>query len=186
MDEIINKARKLALRESKEGVRPLFGIANKFGQKLAEQFGADKDIVMLGTLFMDIKRKQAQEEGRIDEHIQMGLEVAHEFFGPLQEISKEGKEKIYNCIAAHHGDIPFTCLEAEVCANADCYKFLHPKGIFIFLRILTERGKSLEESLNYLEEKMDEKWKTLSLDACKEELSGYYHDFKRYIALAKN
>ena len=39
---------------------------------------------------------------------------------------------LINCVAAHHGAIPFDSLEAEIVANADCYRFIHPRGVMSF------------------------------------------------------
>ncbi len=68
-------------------------------------------------------------------------------------LTKEEQKKIINCVEAHHKGVKFNCVEAEICANADCYRFLHPK--------------------------MNEKHKILSLDICKKELEPYYQEFKK-------
>ena len=92
---------------------------------------------------------------------------------------------IINCIESHHGKISFKFLEAEVCTNADCYKFLHPKGFLAYLSILGKRNLSFAETLNRMEGKLDEKYKILSLDICKKELEEYYKMFKKIIVEAR-
>lgn len=184
-EEIIKKARELAYLESGKSVRPLFELANKNGQKLAEKLGADKDIVMLGTLLMDLKLKQAMKDGKINEHVKMSLDATKQFLQGF-ELDKEIRNKIYNSVEAHHGNIPFESLEAEICANADCYKFLHPEGVLRYIGILSgERGEDFEDVLNQVEYKMDEKWNILSLDICKKELEPYYRQFKELISRAR-
>ena len=68
-EEIIKEAKQLAYKESKKEVWSLFELANEQGQTLAEKLHADKNIVLLGTLLMDLKLKQASEEGRLGEHV---------------------------------------------------------------------------------------------------------------------
>ncbi len=183
-EEIIEKTKKLVAKETSQSVMPLFDLANEVGQILAQKLNANKDIILLGTLLMDLKHKQAREEDRISEHVQMSLNASKKFLEQF-DLDEETKKKIYNCIEAHHKDVPFMCIEAEICANADCYKFLHPKGVLLYVSILSLRGGSFEESLYNVEEKMDEKWNILSLDICKQELETYYNTFKIYIDKAR-
>ena len=92
--------------------------------------------------------------------------------------------QIINCVEAHHGTIPFDSIEAEICANADCYRFIHPKGFFLFLTILGKRG-SFPDALDMAEKKLDEKYNILSLDFCKNELEEVYRGLKSYISMAR-
>lgn len=184
MKEIIEKAKELVEKEKPGAVRPLLDIADWAGQVLAEKLNADKDIVMLGTLFTDIKRKQAVEENRLQDHTKMAIELAKEFLSQFN-LDEETKNKIYNCIEAHHGDISYDCIEAEIVANADCYKFLHPKGMLQFIGILSKRHDDFKEVLKDAEAKLEEKHNVLSLDICKKELEPYYHKFKDLFEKAK-
>jgi hypothetical protein len=187
MQELISAARILAISEiEKYGAPPLpnFEIANKQGQILAEQFNVDKDIVMLGTLLMDLKLGECLKEGKIDEHIDRSVTAADEFL-TKHHVPEEKKGKILNCVACHHATRPFACKEAEIVANADCYKFLHPYGIFVYFMILGERGSDPKKTLEQVEFKIDEKWNALTLDSCKKELEHNYKEFKCFIAAAK-
>lgn len=87
---------------------------------------------------MDLKLGQASEEKRISDHVKMSSDVARLF---LEQNNVEPLDiaKILNCIEAHHGEIAFQSLEAEICANADCYRFIHPKGFFLWLTTLGKR-----------------------------------------------
>lgn len=133
---------------------------------------------------MDIKLGECKSEGKREEHITKSAEATRQFLNSF-DIDDGKKRKIINCVATHHGNTPFECKEAEICANSDCYKFLSPIAMFKYTRILSNEGKSLEEVLKQLEFKMDEKWNILSLDICKEELVGYYNAMKKLIAEAK-
>ncbi len=127
---------------------------------------------------MDIKLSDAIKGGRQQEHVNMSYEFAKEFLKDY-DITEEELDKIMNCIEAHHGGVPFTCIEAEVCANADCYRFIHPIGVFTFAGVLTKNGDNLEEQINQLKYKLEEKHKILSLNKAKEELEEYYQMFSK-------
>jgi len=161
-----------------------FDISEKEARSLAEKLGADKDIVLAGVALMDLKLGQAFKEGRLAEHVQMSVDAAKEFLEKF-EISAEKKGKIINCIEAHHGTVPFKCKEAEICANADCYRFVHPKGFFVYLTVLGKRNPDFLACMKKAEEKMDEKYGILSLDACKQELEPYYIALKKLIEDSK-
>lgn len=183
MKEVIEKAMQLAKEEStKYGVPPweYIDFCNKKGQELAVQLDADKDIVMLGTLLMDIKLGECSKAGEIEKHIESGVVEATKFLDACS-VSDDAKKKVINCIEAHHGTIPYIYKEAEICANADCYKFLYPKNILMYFSILGKRFDDFQKVLNQVEYKMEEKWKTLSLDVCKKELELYYFEFKKFI-----
>ncbi len=108
----------------------------------------------------------------------MSYEFAKEFLKDY-DITEEELDKIMNCIEAHHGGVPFTCIEAEVCANADCYRFIHPIGVFTFAEVLVKRGTDLEEQIKQLKYKLEEKHKIISLDQVKEELEEDYQMFSK-------
>ena len=186
--DIIQEARKYALAEiEKFGLPSLvhFEISEKKAIELAEKLGADKEIVQTGVYLMDLKLGQAASENRIAEHVKMSVDAAKEFLQKF-ELDEISKTKILNCIEAHHGKVPFECLEAEICANADCYRFIHPKGFFLYLTILGKRNPIFLECLKSAEDKMDEKYAILSLDICKQELEEYYATLKKYIEDARN
>ena len=184
MQEIIDKAEEYALKESAKPVRPLLQIANQRGQELAEKLNADKFVVNLGTIFMDLKRKQAVEENRLGEHAKMSADAAREFLKGFN-LGTDIIEKVANCAEAHHGEVPFTCIEAEICANADAYKFLDPRGMLQFFMIMGGRDNSFKSALKMAEKKLDEKWNILTLDICKKELEPYYKQFKELLSKAK-
>jgi len=177
---LIEEAKEYAAEVSGSKIRALFDIANDAGQELAKKIGADEKIVMLGTLFMDILRGKAVKEGRLDEHTQMSADCAAEFL-EKKGVDKETISKVVHCVMAHHGDIEYESVEAEIVCNADCYKFLSNKGFCTALGLFYSRYGELGKSLEYLEEKMDEKWEVLSLKEAKEEIGPNYEIFKEII-----
>jgi len=184
MKEIIKKAREYALAEIEKYGTPYiehFYLSEEKGQMLAEALKADKDIVKLGTYFMDLKIGQAWKENRLDDHIAMSIEAAKEFFEQFT-ISDDVKNKVLHCIEAHHATVPFKTIEAEVCANADCYRFLHPRGFLGYFMLSGSRKMTFEQALEMSEKKLDEKWGIVSLDICKKELEPYYKILKQLIS----
>lgn len=89
-------------------------------------------------------------------------------------VSDEEIEKIINCIEAHHGAVPYKSIEAEIVANADCYIFIHPRGVFAYKSLLEKRGIAFNEQFRQLNFKLQEKYKLLSLEEVKNELDKYY------------
>ena len=76
---------------------------------------------------MDIKLGEAKKEGCLKEHSKISADATKNFLQQF-DINDELKNKIVNCVEAHHATIPFTSKESELCANADCYRFIHPKA----------------------------------------------------------
>jgi len=180
---IAEEARAYAVSEmEKHGLPNIihFEISESKALELAEKLGADKTIVHAGVCLMDLKLGQAFIEKRLSEHVKMSADATREFLGGLG-VDDDSKEKIINCVEAHHGNVPYKCVEAEICANADCYRFIHPKGFFVYLTVLGRRFKDFTDCLNTAEKKMDEKHGVLSLDACKAELGKYYQALKGFI-----
>jgi len=186
MEEIIKKAKELALSEIKQygtPILPHFYLSFKKGQELAEKLRANMQIVEVGTYLMDVKLGQCYSENRLSDHIKLGVEKTKEFLSQF-DIDEETKNKILNCVEMHHGG-KYSCKEAEICANADCFRFIHPRGVFAFMHLLGIRNEDPNAEFKYVEQKMDEKWSILSLDICKKELETYYRDFKKLITVAR-
>lgn len=185
--DIVQEAKKLAQEEIKKYGMPgplHFEISEKKALELSEKLCVDKTITLVGVYLMDIKLGEAFQKGKLPEHVKMSVKATKEFLERFN-FDKETKEKIMNCVEAHHAGVPYTCKEAEIVANADCYRFLHPKGVFALFVSLAKEGFGFTEILNWAEMKLDEKYKILSIDICKQELEPYYHQFKELIKIAR-
>jgi len=185
--DIIKKAEDYALSEiNLNGIPSIdnFKLSNLKGQKLVKKLKADKDIVIIGTILMDLKLGECIKEGKYQEHIERSANAAKEFLKQFN-IDEETFKKIINCIEAHHKTKEFICKEAEICANADCYKFLHPRGFFNALLFYGKTITNLDEYLKQIESRIEEKHNILSLDISKKELEPYYKKFKLLINKAK-
>lgn len=172
---------KDVLAIAKENVPPapgLLQISLEKGEELAEFYQADKELVLIGICLMDIKLSEAINQGRQKEHIMMSSDFAKTFLKDY-DLSQDEYDKIINCVEAHHGSIPFSCIEAEICANADCYRFIHPRGVFIQDGVLAKRTDDFIERITRLKGKLEEKHNILSLDKAKNDLEEYYQMFSK-------
>jgi len=79
----------------------------KIGVALAQELGADTKIVRLGCLLHDIGKVITEEEGS---HIQLGVDLLKQYRLP---------EKVIACVAEHHEDKPFSCVESTIVWIAD-------------------------------------------------------------------
>lgn len=182
MKQIIEKAKELALDEIKKYNVPLFlfDSSNENGQRIAIKLNADKDIVMIGTILMDIKLGEAAKNNKLKEHVQIGVEFTKKFLEQFK-LPEDVKLKIINCVEAHHGTKAYICKEAEICANADCYKFLLPKNVIGYIADKVNKNMQLDEAIEFAKNKMEEKHKILSLAICKKELEGNYKNLKKVL-----
>lgn len=161
-------------------------VAFEYGKRLACYYKVDETIVLVGLYLMDSKLKEARKQNRKQEHTQMAIEFAKEFLKDY-DITQVEYEKIMNCIEAHHGKVPFQCLEAEICANADCYRFIHPKGVMAYIPFLSKKLDNSEDIITKAKKKLDEKKELLSLEKAKSDLTNYYSIFSEiFLAVLNN
>lgn len=133
---------------------------------------------------MDLKLLEAQSLGIPKEHVKLSIEATKEMLENYN-LTKEEKENILYCVAEHHGVEKYFSTESEICANADCYKFLDPKGVFAYCSLLGRRFHDLVKEWEQLEYKMDEKYNILTLKEVKNELGPYYEQLKKLLEVAK-
>lgn len=79
----------------------------RIGVSIAQEIGADVEIVKMGCLLHDIGKVIADEEGT---HIQIGVDFLRKF---------KIAEAVINCVAEHHEDRPFSSVESAVVSLAD-------------------------------------------------------------------
>jgi hypothetical protein len=184
-EEIILKTKEAAISEIKKYGMPglqVFEFSYNKGKELAEKLGADVFIVQMGTILMDYKLGESFVNGKIKEHTRVSSKEAKKILEQY-DLPEEATAKIINCIDSHH-NTQWANLEAEICANADCYRFLTVKNWLRFLHSLRERKDDFEGNFKTAEDKFYEKLKILSLDACKEELKLQIEIIKGIIKLA--
>lgn len=174
MNDAITKSVQIAYGEEKDTGMPLLkhiDLSREVGLNLAEKLGADKDVVEIGTLMMGCMIGKALQEDRLAEHVEMSLNRTDQMLEEI-DIADETKENIRHCVSEHHGVDNYFSLESEICANADCYRFVSIRGFMYATRFL--RDMEFENLISLLSNKVDEKWNVLSLDVCKEELEPQY------------
>lgn len=185
--EIADEGVKMARAEiEKHNVPEMlhFDISLEKGMWLAKKLDANIDIVRAGIAFMDLKLGQAFHENKIPKHIEMSINAAEAFLRNT-DIAPDDKKNILSCIRSHHGKVPFDTLESEICANADCYRFVHPKGILFYFTVLGRRIGEFNKCLDQVESKMDEKMNIISLQVVKDELDPVYRKMKEYFRISR-
>lgn len=189
--EVLKEIREKSVEIAREEIRK-YGLPSMFhldlsldaGKKLAKDLKADEDIVQIGIALMDVKLGQAFHDGVQAQHVKLSKEFAEKFLEQFN-IPNNVKDTILNCVEAHHAKVPFQSLEAEICANADCYRFVHPKGVLYYFTVVARRFNDFEKELNQVEAKLDEKMQIASIPAVKEEFKKFYDDFKTYINMCR-
>lgn len=131
---------------------------------------------------MDSKLPEAASLGKSKQHKLMGVKATKDLLEEIDILSDEQKYNLIKCVEEHHGVDKFYSIESEIVCNADCYKFIHPKGVFDYCSILGRRFHDLSKELEQLEYKLDEKYKAISLGIVKNELEPYYNSFKELIS----
>lgn len=162
-----------------------YTLSMEKGIDLAKRLNADVNLVIAGVALMDIKLGQAAKEGHQPQHVKYCVDFAEKVLQDLG-VGAPYYDILINCVAAHHGAIPFESMEAEIVANADCYRFIHPRGVMSFHATVIKRGNDHDAALAAVEKKLDEKYGILSLDAAKEDLLDYYNMFKKILADARD
>jgi len=185
MQDLIKRAREIAYEESKKTQMPIkeaIDLSTGVAIRLAKELKANTEIVEVGSLMMDCLIGQALQEGRIQDHVQMSFERTMEFLDEF-EIELSIKESILACVNEHHGVEKFHSMESEICCNADCYRFISVKGFSYGIRYL--RDMEFPALVVLLDKKVEEKWNTLTLDICKEELESQYETIVEFLKYLK-
>lgn len=104
----------------------------KIGVHLAEEVGADANIVRLGCLFHDIG-KVVEGEGS---HVKLGVDLLKKYSIP---------EAVINCVAEHHEDKPFSSIESVIVYIADAISGARPGARYEDYEEYIKRIKQMEE-----------------------------------------
>ena len=104
----------------------------KIGMHLAEEVGADLNIVKLGCLFHDIG-KVVEGDGS---HVKLGVELLKRYSIP---------QPIIDCVAQHHEDIPFSSVESILVHVADQISGARPGARYEDVENYANRLKDMED-----------------------------------------
>ncbi len=86
-----------------------------FSGMIASEMGADRDLARRGGLLHDVG-KGIETDGDAN-HVELGVELG-------KRIGED--DAVINCIAAHHGDVPHSCVESVVVQIADALSASRP------------------------------------------------------------
>lgn len=86
----------------------------KIGIALAREIGADTNIVRLGCLLHDIGKVVTDKEGN---HIELGVDLLKKYGIP---------QKVIDCVAQHHEDVPFSSKESVIVYISDAISGSRP------------------------------------------------------------
>ena len=82
---------------------------------IAAEIGADREIAKRGGLLHDVGKGIESSEART--HVELGVEF----------VTRIGEsEEVINCVAAHHGDVPYSCVESVIVQVADSISASRP------------------------------------------------------------
>lgn len=180
IEKLVMKADRFNREEAKK-YNPDYGILYEIslnaGIRLAKEYGADENIVRIALAMMDSKLPEASHLGTPKQHISMSSDATKEMLKNIDFLDYKTKENIIKCVEEHHGVDKFFSIESEVVANADCYKFVHPKGVLFYSSMLGRRFHDFDKELEQLEFKLNEKHDVISLPLVKKELESYYEFF---------
>ncbi len=104
----------------------------KIAVSIAGEIGADVNVVRLGALFHDIG-KVVEGEGS---HVKLGVELLKKFSIP---------DKVIDCVAQHHEDIPFSSVESIIVHVADSISGARPGARFEDIENYGKRLKEMED-----------------------------------------
>lgn len=103
----------------------------KVGIHLAQEVGADVNVVRLATLFHDIG-KVMEGEGS---HVKLGVDLLKRYNFP---------EPVINCVAEHHEDKPFSSVESVIVHIADAVSAARPGARYEDIENYAKRLKEME------------------------------------------
>lgn len=168
MSEIIEKVKEeLLVRCKKHEEKVGYDFWNehikfvvKNAVKLADEFGADKEIVELGALLHDIAMPSGI--GPREEHHIYGEKIAEEL---LTEYGypKDKIERVKKCVLNHRGmaDFPRNTIEEECIADADVIAHFDCLPS-MFNLAFKEHGMSIPEGTEFVKKKLQRDYNKLS------------------------
>lgn len=104
----------------------------KIAVKIANEVGADANIVRLGSLLSDIGKVLTDKEGS---HVDLGVELLKKYNLP---------KEVIDCVAEHHEDRPFSSIESVIVHIADAISGARPGARYEDLEGYVKKLSELE------------------------------------------
>lgn len=133
----------------------------KYAKQLAQKTGADKEIVEIAAWLHDIGSILGDYENHHLSGAIYAEKLLTELNYPLDKI-----DKVKHCIVAHRGskDIPRETVEAKCVADADAMShFDNLSALFNLALVL--RKKSIDDSKEFIKNKLERSWNKLTPQA---------------------
>ncbi len=190
-EQLFEKAYAFALQQTEKFINPSkFNLDTgiKYAEELAKSIGADPVLSKIGAALMDIKLGECIKNKCAPKHVELGVKLAEEFLNE-NKVDSKTKQILLDCVKCHHGIASgnYPSKEAEVCANADCYRFLLPAGVYYGVILTTNSwGMTQNQSIDYVLSKVEEKHSILSLDKAKADLEPHYNAIKTILNSCRN
>jgi len=170
IDEFKEKTRDLVSRNSKKEYLCHIKFVVKIGLELAQEVGADADVVEVACLLHDIGR---EKELANETHEQAGFRIVKDMLTEV-DLETEKKEKILDAIAFHNGlDVP-ELLESQIVRTADGASKVKYHEAFMLLCKKNTVGERLAWGIKYLEKG----YSRVSFDSVKTNLQPKYNEIK--------
>lgn len=162
MKELIDELKSIL--NSKPAPGPILNNLTEVKLKeLSKNYKHDSDALWIGSLIADMFITEAKDTGNILLHVPMALDYAKEII-KKNSIPKNQAEIVLELIETHHGGEQ-KFIESKLYKNADCFKFLDPKGVFhIFSAFYKNDEASFKEAIEYAMFKLEEKYSLIDLD----------------------
>lgn len=177
MKDLIKKYKKELYSKPSPGYI-LNKITDEKLTQFARKFPHDSEALWLGAYLADLFITEAIAIGDINKHIKMAEEFA---FGLMKKnnISETKAEIILEIITTHHGGKQ-KHIESKLYKNADCFKFLDPRGVFhIFGAYYKNSKETFKTAIEYTMYKVEEKYNLVDLDKeTKDEAQELYDHWK--------
>ena len=149
---------------------------------LANEYGADVEIVELGALLHDIAKPS--KYGPAEEHHIYGAEIAEQLLKALN-YPKDRIEQVKNCVLNHRGSVnrPKNTIEeqcvadADVIAHFDCIPLL-------FSKAYGKLNLSIPDGKEWVRQKLERDYNKLS-ERTKEKLEDRYKNIKNVLFVCK-
>lgn len=136
----------------------------KLAQLLTRYPNHNSNALWIGAYLADMFITEAIQTGDITKHVPMALNYAKEIIAK-EGISDVDAQIILELIATHHGGEQ-KHLESKLFKNADCFKFLLPRGVFhifsSYYKPATPEG--FAKGMQYAMFKVEEKYRLVDLD----------------------
>ncbi|MBN1331509.1 hypothetical protein JW978_01320 [Candidatus Dojkabacteria bacterium] len=178
MQNLIKKLRKELYSKPSPG-KILNDMMDKKLKEFAKQHRHDEEALWIGSYLADMKITEALETGDITKHVPMASKYARQIFKQYS-IPEDKQEIILEIIEKHHEPGPYEHIETRLFVNADCFKFLEPKGAFhLFGAMYGRTNQDFDGSMQYVMFKAKEKYSLVDLDEkTKEEAEELYARLK--------